>query len=134
MPQEPAPALQILLSPLRHAQNLPKTIGPDADRYQHRDVAHLPGPAALEDDAIEVQVGKFTDDLAIAPRLDVPVNLLVKARDRARAHSRAPQCFGDVLDSPHRYSRQVHLSRPPPPGALTSLIPLDDRCLKWQPP
>src|ERR1700751_293373 len=98
MPQEPAPALQILLFPLRHAQNLPKTIGPDADRYQHRDVAHLPGPSALEEDAIEVQVGKFADNLAIAPRLDVPVNLLVEARDRTRAHPRAPQCFGDVLD------------------------------------
>ena len=74
--QESSPALQILLLTLGHADDLPKPIGADADRDQHRDVAHLTGPTPLEDHPIEIYVGKLPDDLAVAPRFDVPVDLL----------------------------------------------------------
>jgi hypothetical protein len=45
--QEAAPTLQIFLLTLRYAQDLPETIGPDADRNQHRDVLHFSRPASL---------------------------------------------------------------------------------------
>jgi hypothetical protein len=57
-----APPRQILFLALYDAQDLWETIGPNWDRYQHRDVAHLPAPVALEDYAIEKQVAELTDD------------------------------------------------------------------------
>ena len=70
--QEAAPALEIFLLALGHAQNLPITIRADADRDQHRDVLHFAGPAALENHAIQVQVRELARDRPVAPGLDVP--------------------------------------------------------------
>src|ERR1700683_3076498 len=48
MTKKSAPALQIFLLTFSDAQDLPETIGADADRHQHADVAHFAGPATLE--------------------------------------------------------------------------------------
>src|SRR5690606_12354932 len=72
-------------------------------------------------------------DRAIAPSLDVPIDLLVEPRHRARAHPRAPQRFGDVFNAPHGYSRQVHLHQRFFDRRLAPSISLADRRLKRQP-
>src|SRR5262245_20443317 len=56
MLEERAPARLILLRPLANAENLPITALVHADRHQQRDVAHLAGPAALEHDAVEINI------------------------------------------------------------------------------
>ena len=48
------------------------------DRDQYADVAYLAGPTSLEHDTVEIDVGKFLSNLAIAPDIDVPVDLLVQ--------------------------------------------------------
>jgi hypothetical protein len=65
---------------------LPKSIGPDADRNQHRDVLDFTRPASLQDHSVQIQVRKLAGDLAVALRFNVPVDLLVQRRDRSRAH------------------------------------------------
>lgn len=54
-----------------------------------------------------VGVRKFTGNLLVARSVDVPIDLLMRARDRPRAHSCASERLGNVSDSPHRHSRQV---------------------------
>src|SRR6516165_525280 len=78
MLEELAPATLVLLRPLANAKNLPITALVHADRNQQRDVAHLAGPAALEHDAVEINIGVLALDRTIAPRLDRPVDLLVE--------------------------------------------------------
>src|SRR5437660_11030245 len=56
MLEERAPATLVLLRPLANAENLPIAALVHADRNQQRDVAHLAGPAALEHDAIEINI------------------------------------------------------------------------------
>src|ERR1035438_4202480 len=68
--QKATPALQILLLAFGDTQDLPETIGPNANRHQHADVAHFACPTALEHHAVEINVGELTLDRAVAPRLD----------------------------------------------------------------
>src|SRR2546429_3656848 len=77
MLEERAPATLVLLRPLANAENLPVAALVHADRNQQRDVAHLAGPAALEHDAIEINIRVLALDRTIAPVLDRPVDLLV---------------------------------------------------------
>src|SRR5262245_61913183 len=56
MLEELAPATLVLLRPLANAENLPIAALVHADCNQERDVAHLAGPAALEHDAIEINI------------------------------------------------------------------------------
>jgi hypothetical protein len=51
MPQKAAPTLEVLFFALGNTQDLPKAVGSDANRHQHRNIAYLPGPARLEDQA-----------------------------------------------------------------------------------
>ena len=134
VPQEAAPAFQILLLTLSDAQDLPESVGADADRHQHRDVANLARPAALQDHAVQIQIRELAFDRAIAPGFDVPVDLLVQPRHRPGAHSCAPQRLGDVFDSSHRHSRQVHLDQCFLDRCLAPLVALDDCRLERQPP
>jgi hypothetical protein len=83
MTQEPSPALEIFLLALGDTENLPITVRADADRHQHRDILHLTGPAALQNHPVEVQIRELARDLAVAPSLNMPVDLLVEPRDRA---------------------------------------------------
>src|SRR5262245_22658848 len=80
MLEERAPATLVLLRPLANAENFPITALVYADRNQQRDVAHLAGPAALEHDAIEINIRVLALDRTIAPGLDRPVDLLVDVR------------------------------------------------------
>jgi hypothetical protein len=75
--EEPPPAFQILFFTLSNAQNLPKTIGPDADRHQHEP----PRLAVLD---------KFRDAAYIGQsgRLRTPAGMW--------GH-RASECLGDFV-------------------------------------
>src|SRR5262249_51165164 len=77
MPQKAAPAFQILFFPFGDTEDLPITVGTDADRHQHGDITNLPRPAPLDDHPVEVRVGKFAGDLAVARGFDVAINLLI---------------------------------------------------------
>src|SRR5215813_10746529 len=133
MLEERAPARLILLRPLANAENLPITALVHANRNQQRDVAHLAGPAALEHDAVEINIRVGALDRTIAPRLDRPVDLLVEVRHRRGRHPRAPQCLRDVLDPAHRYPGQIHLDQRFFDRALAPPIALDDRRLERLP-
>src|SRR6266705_3200843 len=133
MLEECAPASLVLLRPLANAENLPIAALVHADRNQQRDVAHLAGPAALEHDAIEINIRVGALDRTISPRLDRPVDLLVQVRHRRGRHPRAPQCLRDVLDPAHRYPGQIHLDQRLFDRALAPPIALDDRRLKRLP-
>src|SRR5262249_20131595 len=94
------------------------------------DVAYLAGPAALEHDAIEINIRVLALDRTIAPGLDCPVDLLVQVRHRRGRHPRAPQCLRDVLDPAHRHPGQIHLNQRLLHRALAPPIALDDRRLE----
>src|SRR5262245_66513356 len=133
MLEERAPARLILLRPLANAENLSITALVHADRNQQRDVAHLASPAALEHDAVEINIRVVALDRTIAPRLDGPIDLLVQVRHCRGRHPRAPQCLRDVLDPAHRYPGQIHLDQPLFDRALAPPIPLDARRLERLP-
>ena len=125
-----APARLVLLGALADAENLPITLAVHPDRHQQRHVADLTGPAALEHDAVQVDVGMLALDRPIAPGLDRAVDLLVQVRHRRRRHPRAPQRFRDVLDTANRDSRQIHLDQGLLDRALAPPVTLDDRRLE----
>ena len=128
--EEGAPARLVLLGALADAQNLPITLAVHPNRHQQRHIADLTGPAALEHDAIQVDVGMLALDRPIAPRLDRAIDLLVEVRHRRRRHPRAPQRLGDVLDPAYRDSRQIHLDQGLLDRALAPPVTLDDRRLE----
>src|SRR5262249_26394616 len=130
MLEERAPASLVFLRPLANAENLPIAALVHADRNQQRDVAHLAGSAALEHDAVEINIRVVALDRTIAPRLDRPVDLLVEARHRRGRQPRAPQCLRDVFDPAHRYPGQIHLDQRLFDRALAPPIALDDRRLE----
>ena len=72
-----APASLVLLRPLANAEDLPIAALIHADRNLQRDVAHLASPAALEHDAVEVNIWVLALDRPIAPGFDRCVDLLV---------------------------------------------------------
>src|SRR6516164_2680010 len=124
------PATLVLLRPLANAENLPIAALVHADCNQERDVAHLAGPAALEHDAIEINIRVLALDRTIAPGLDCPVDLLVQVRHRRGRHPRPPQCLRDVLDPAHRHPGQIHLNQRLLHRALAPPIALDDSRLE----
>src|SRR5262245_46070156 len=129
-------ALQPVLSsfaPSQIPENLPITALVHADRNQQRDVAHLASPAALEHDAVEINIRVVALDRTIAPRLDGPIDLLVQVRHCRGRHPRAPQSLRNVLDPAHRYPGQIHLDQRLFDRALAPPIALDDRRLERLP-
>src|SRR5271156_3800361 len=72
-------------------------------------------------------------DAAVPPSLDLGVDLLVEVRHRARAHPRAPQGFGNVLNPTHRNPRQIHLDQRLLNRALPPAVAFYDRRLKGLP-
>src|SRR5215467_14041205 len=130
MLEERAPASLVLLRPLANAEDLPIAALVHANRNQQRDVAHLAGPAALEYDAVEINIRVLALDRTIAPRLDRPVDLLVEVRHRRGRHPRPPQCLRDVLDPAHRHPGQIHLDQRLLHRALAPPIALDDSRLE----
>jgi hypothetical protein len=68
-PRVSTPACFILFRSFADAENLPP---------KERDIAHLDGAAAFEDDPIEIYIRVLTVNQLIAPSLDRPVDLLVQ--------------------------------------------------------
>ena len=64
--EERAPARLVLLGAFADAENLPITVAVHADRHQQRDVANLASPAALEHDAVQVNIRMLAFDCPIA--------------------------------------------------------------------
>src|SRR5262245_24499408 len=60
--EERAPARLVLFGALADAENLPITLAVHANRHQKRYVANLAGPAALEHEAIEINIGVLALD------------------------------------------------------------------------
>ena len=130
MAQERRPARLVLLGALADAEDLAVTLGIHADRHQQRDVAHLGGPGSLHHDAVEEDVRMLALDRPVPPGLDLGVDHLVEVGDRARAHPRAPERLGDVLDPPHRDAGEIHLDQRLLDRALPATVALDDRRLE----
>src|SRR3954468_20053537 len=65
-------------------------------------------------------------DALVPPSFDLGVDLLVEVRNRARAHPRAPEGFGNVLHPPHRNARQIHLDQRLLDRTLSSAVTLND--------
>ncbi len=55
--EEGAPALLVFLGSLEAAEGLAVAVGLDSDRNQQRDVAHFTCPTALQDNAVQIEVG-----------------------------------------------------------------------------
>jgi hypothetical protein len=62
MLEEAAPARFVVLGPFANAENLPITFAIHADRHQQRHVVHCAGSAALEHNAVQVDVGMLAID------------------------------------------------------------------------
>jgi site-specific DNA recombinase len=99
--QERPPALGVLLGAFHHPQHAAEAVPAHPDRHQHRHVLDLADPAALQPDAVQVDVGVLPLDGPLAPLVDLGVNSLVQLADGAGADAGAPQGLGDVLHAPH---------------------------------
>jgi len=69
--QEPAPTLQIFLLAFGDAQDLPKSIGPDAIAISTEMFLTSP-PSFSQDHSVQIHVRKLAGDLAVAPGFNVP--------------------------------------------------------------
>ena len=125
-----APAHLVLFSAFADAENLPITLAVNPDRHQQRHVTHFAGPAALEHDAVEINVRMLAFDRPNAPRLDRPVDLLVQVRHGRGRHPRAPQGLGNILDPANRDAGQIHLDQSLLDRAFAPPIAPDDRRFK----
>src|SRR5262249_36537 len=114
MLEELAPATLVLLRPLANAENLPIAALVHADCNQQRDVADLAGPAALEHDAIEINIRVLALDRTIAPGLDCPVDLLVHVRHRPAPHPHPPHSLRHVPAVPPPRPKSLQSALPPP--------------------
>jgi hypothetical protein len=128
--EEGGPTRFVLLGPLTNPQDLPETLGIDGTRHEQGDIADFARPAALHDNAVEVQIGMLARDGTVPPDIDLGVDLLVQVRDRGRAHSGAPKGFGDILHTPDRYTGQVHLDQRFLDRRLSASVTLNDGCIK----
>ncbi len=84
MLEERAPARLVLLGALADAENLPITFRSRRSRPAARycGIADFSRSAALEHDAVQVNIGMLALDRPIAPGLDRRVDLLVEVRHR----------------------------------------------------
>ena len=124
--EELAPRVRRLGVALRAADDLPVAGGVDADGHQHGHVFVGPSPAALEVDAVDEDVGVVALERPPAPGLDRRERLPVEVGDGAGGHGRSPEEFGDVLDSPGRDAREVHLDDGLLDRGLAPAVALDD--------
>ena len=105
MLEECAPASLVLLRPLANAEDVPIAALIHADRNQQRDVAHLASPAALEHDAVEVNIGVLARDRPIAFQpylagLGLQLALIVA---RARVPTRLAALIASRIAQPVRF-------------------------------
>ena len=124
--EELAPRVRRLGVALRAADDLPVAGGVDADGHQNGHVLVGPSPAALEVDAVDENVRVIALERPLAPGLDGRERLLVEVGDGAGGHGRSPEEFGDVLDSPGRDAREVHLDDGLLDRSLAPAVALDN--------
>ena len=76
------------------------TVVPHPDRHQDRHIAHFTRPAALEHHTVEKQIRELAVEGAVAPRLNVTIDLLL-SRDTVPELTRVPQS-ASVMSSTRR--------------------------------
>ena len=91
------------------------------------DVPAGAAPAALQVDAVDVDVRVFAGQRPAPPLVDRFERLLVEVGDRAGGNARAPQDLADVLDAARRHPGQVHLDDGLIDRRLAPFAALDDR-------
>ena len=125
--QEIAPALGRLGEALGAPDHLAVAVLVHADGDHDGDVLVGAAPAALQVDAVDVDVRVFAGQGPAPPLLDRLESLVVEVRDRAGGNARAPQDLADVLDAPRRHAGQVHLDDGLLDRRLAPFVALDDR-------
>ena len=78
MAQKRRPAGFVLLGALADPQDLAKSFRIDGRSHQQRNIADLAGPAALHDNAVEVEIRMLALDPPVPPSLDLGIDLLVQ--------------------------------------------------------
>ena len=124
--EEALPAGFVLLHALLCAQNLTVSVFCNANCHQNRDVFVFTAPVPLQVDAIHIDVRIPARQRPLSPVLDIHICLLVQFADRGRRYPAAPQRLCDVLYTPHRYARQVHLDKRFLHAAFPAPVPLND--------
>lgn len=124
--QEAAPALLGLREALGAADDLAVSVLVRVDCHHHRHVLVGAAPAALQVDAVDVDVRVFAGQRPAPPLVGRFERLVVEIGDRAGGDARAPQDLADVLDAPRRHPGKVHLDDGLLDAGLAPLAALDD--------
>ena len=111
MSQEVRPTGLVFFGSFTNTENLAVAMLIYANGYQYGNVAYFATPGALQDDAVQIDIGMFASDRPIAPFIDLGVDLLVEVADGAGTNLGPPQSFGNVLDPADRYpARYISIS------------------------
>ena len=125
--QEIAPALGRRREALGAPDHLAAAVLVHADCHHDRHVLVGAAPAALEVDAVHVDVRIGAVQRPTPPLIDRFERLVVGVGHRAGGDARVPQDPADVLDAPRRRPGQVHLDDGLLDAGLAPLVALDDR-------
>ena len=125
--QEIALALGRLGEALGAPDHLAIAVLVHADGDHDGDVLVGAAPAALQVDAVDVDVRVFASQRPAPPLVDRFERLVVEIGDRAGGNARAPQDLADVLDAPRRHAGQVHLDDGLLDRRLAPFVALNDR-------
>ena len=109
-----------------HTENAAIALLVDTHDHQHRNVLDPTRPAALQYDAVQVNVRILVLVRPVAPALDMLIDLLVQLANGARTYPPTPQSFGNVLYTAHRHAGQVHLDQGFFDGSFTPPVTLDN--------
>ena len=124
--QEVAPALFGFREALGAADDLAVSALVHADRHHDRHVLVGASPAALQVDAVDVDVRVFAGQRTASPFVHGLERPVVQVGDRAGGNAGAPEDLADVLDAPRRHAGQVHLDDGLLGRGLAPFVALDD--------
>jgi len=99
MTKKSRPAGLVFLGSFTDTEDLAVSLVIDSDCHQHRDIGYLPGPGALQNDSVQVNIGEFTLYGPITPFFDLDVDLLVEVADGSGTDLGTPESLGDVFDT-----------------------------------
>ena len=125
--QEIAPAFRRLGEALGAADHLAVTVVVHADGYRDGDVLVGAASAALQVDAVDIDVRVLAFQRPAPPFLDRLEGLVVEIRHGADGDARAPQDLADVPDAARGRPGQIHLDDGLLDASLAPLVALDDR-------
>ena len=125
--QEIAPALGRLGEAVGAPDRLAVAVLVHAYGDYDGDVLVGSAPAALQVDAVDVDVRTCVGQRPTPPLVGRFERLLVEARDRAGGDARAPNDLADVLDAARRRAGQVHLDDGLLHAGLPPFVALGDR-------